>query len=103
MLTLANPQSQTEMEGQQSMQNLLTPAEKAASYLPLGSHPAGRAAWGAGVGAALTFGLKPTFMFNADGTPRPWILMNQNNTANPTMFPWWAGILAPAVLLGMFI
>lgn len=88
---------------QGSAQNLLTPAEKAASYLPLGTYPAGRALWGAAAGAAFTFGAKPDFMFNADGSPRPWILLNQNREDHPTLFPWWAGVLAPAVLLGMFI
>jgi hypothetical protein len=41
-------------------------------------------------------------MFKADGSERPWIVFESQNP-EATIFPWWAGIAVPAVLLGVFV
>ena len=81
---------------------IMTPIESVIGALPLGQYPAGRAIWGAGIGGAVVFGLKPELMFKADGSERPWIVFESQNP-EATIFPWWAGIAVPAVLLGVFV
>ena len=82
---------------------VLSPAERLFSKLPMGTEPSGRAIYGLAAGAAVTFGLKPSIMFNANGSPRPWIFLDNNAADNPTVFPWWAGVAAPAVFFSMFL
>lgn len=81
---------------------IMTPVEGALSVLPGAAYPAGRAAYGAALGAGLTFGLKPDFMFDKDGQPRKWIVFDPQDP-NATIFPWWAGIAVPSILLSVFI
>jgi hypothetical protein len=81
---------------------IMTPIEAVVGKLPLGNYPAGRALWGAGIGGAIVFGVKPSFMFNEDGTEKPWIVFDSSNP-DATIFPWWAGIVTPALLLGVFV
>ena len=80
---------------------IITPIETVVGALPLGRYPAGRAMWGAAGGAGLVFGLKPGFMFK-DDQPRPWIIFKPDDP-DATIFPWWAGVAVPAVLLGVFV
>jgi hypothetical protein len=41
-------------------------------------------------------------MYNADGTTRPWALIDKTGK-NPTLFPWWTPSLIFAILFGTFI
>lgn len=81
---------------------IITPIENVVGALPLGRYPAGRALWGAAAGGAIVFGLKPDFMFTSTGAERPWIFFEPKNP-EATIFPWWAGIAVPALLLGVFV
>jgi len=79
------------------------PLENLLGSLPLGNYPAGRVIYGAALGAAIVFGLKPSLMFDKPSDqPRPWIITDPEGK-NPTAFPWPAGLLIPAFVLGVLI
>lgn len=82
--------------------NVLAPVESIFASLPLGSTPLGRAVLLGGAGGAVAYAARPSFAFFADGTPRNWILTNRNDP-EATLFPYWAFVVLPAVIGGIFI
>lgn len=65
--------------------------------------PLKRGLVGGAAGALVVYGFKPAFMFNPDGSARPFALGHPDKSGNPTWFPYWLGIAAPAVILGVLI
>ena len=64
--------------------------------------PYQRFAFGFLASSGIIYAAKPSSMFNADGSPRPWDMPWGNSGAYPangTMVPWWA----PGVAVGAFI
>lgn len=59
--------------------------------------PLWRAGFGIALGSILVFALRPPFMFDARGSPRPFIFFDQQNP-NATLIPWYA----PPIFLGLF-
>ncbi len=58
--------------------------------------PVGRAALSFGLASALVWAVRPSLMFNADGTPKPY-------GAKGTSFPWYVLPAVAAVIGGVFI
>ncbi len=75
--------------------------ESTVARLPGGASPEVRALWGAGIGAALVYGLKPDFMFTKTGATKPWSVTHPG--AGSTPFPAWMGVVLPAFILGVLI
>lgn len=55
----------------------------------------------AGATAAALLVMKPQMMFEASGKPRDWKLMS--SSAGATLFPFWMGPAAAAVVGGVFL
>lgn len=81
---------------------IITPFEKVFTVLPGGTSPSIRALYGGVGGYAVVTLVKPGFMYDAAGNPRPWAL-TAPDAADATLFPWWMGVLFPALLFGVFI
>ena len=81
--------------------DVITPLENFIGKLPGGSSPLGRSAIGAVLGGVIVFGLKPKIMFK-DGKPLPWSWTDPGDPLS-TPFPWWMGVILPAVILGVFL
>lgn len=60
--------------------------------------PVGRAAVGAGVGAAIMWAIRPSFAFDASGNPLPW-----GKGATATQVPWFVLPVALAIFSGVFV
>lgn len=56
-----------------------------------------RFVFGALLGSGIVYLVKPTVCFRADGTPRPWALL-EPNAADKTALPWWM----PGAAFGFF-
>lgn len=83
---------------------IITPLENLIAKLPFGTEPLGRGLYGAGLGAALVFGFKPDFMFTKDGKEKQWIVFDPKGAkGTTTIFPWWAGVALPGIILGVFV
>lgn len=82
--------------------NLCAPIESLLADIPLCASPLGRTVVFASLGGAAAFYFKPSMSFNADGSTRPFILFDSSN-ANAAIFPWWAWIVVPGVVFGVFI
>jgi len=81
---------------------IISPLERILASNPLTASPIGRACAGMAVGGAIAFGLKPSVSFNADGSTRPWVLTD-SKAPNPTLLPYWAWVLVPGVIFGLFL
>lgn len=84
---------------------LLAPIEDAMDSLGLmeGEYaPVKRALVGAGIGAAVVFGLKPALFWTKDGHLRPWGLTHPDDP-DRTPFPWFLALAVPATILGVLI
>lgn len=81
---------------------LISPIERVLASNPITAVPAGRAAAGMVLGGAIAFGLKPSVSFNPDGSTRPWVLTD-SRAPNPTLLPYWAWVLVPGVVFGLFL
>lgn len=81
--------------------NVLAPVEHLLSNIPLCSTPLGRTVVFGALGGAAAFVLKPSMSFNPDGSVKPFILFSE--TPDGAIFPWWAWIIVPGVLFGVFI
>lgn len=57
--------------------------------------------FGAVATGALLYGIKPTALFDADGTPRSWSLTN--NDPASTYVPWWVYSLGAGIVLATFV
>lgn len=68
----------------------------------LGRTIAGRMIVFGAAGGAFAHLVRPSMSFDAQGNPRPWILLDANNP-DATMFPAAAYVVVPAVLFGMFV
>ena len=64
--------------------------------------PLMRAVIGGGIGAAISYGLRPQISFRADGSPRPWSITDPD-APDATLIPHWAPAAAGAVFLGILI
>lgn len=64
--------------------------------------PVKRALVGAGLGAAVVFGLKPSLFWTKDGHLAPWRVTNPKDP-DATPFPWYLAVALPAVVLGVLI
>ena len=53
-------------------------------------------------GGAFAHFVRPEMSFDANGNPRPWILLDGNNP-EATLFPAAAYVVVPALLFGMFV
>ena len=84
------------------IENPLAGIEQILVNIPLCSTPAGRAFVFGAAGGSVAYFVRPAFSFNADGTPRPWILTNSGD-ANATLFPYWAWVVLPGVLFSVFV
>lgn len=82
--------------------NVTAPVEDLVMMIPGTSTPIGRAIIFGGAGAAIAFGVKPAFSFNADGTPKPWIVTNSDDPS-ATLFPYWAYILVPGLIFSVLL
>lgn len=60
--------------------------------------PVGRAAVGGGLGALIMFAVRPSFAFNADGSPKPW-----GSGKGGTSIPWFTLPIALAIFSGIFV
>lgn len=58
--------------------------------------PVGRAALSFGIASAVVWAIRPSLMFNADGSPKPY-------GSKGTSFPWYIIPTAAAVVGGVFI
>lgn len=58
--------------------------------------PLGRAALSFGIASAVVWAVRPSLMFNADGSPKPY-------GSKGTSFPWYVIPTAAAVIGGVFI
>jgi hypothetical protein len=66
--------------------------------------PLKRTAVGGAIGYAYAFGMKPAFAFNKDGSPKEWSLTaSTKDSGKTTLFPWWAIVATPAIILGVLI
>jgi hypothetical protein len=81
---------------------IITPIERGFSALPGGTEPAIRSLYGGAIGAAIVFGLKPSFMFMPGGQPKRWFVFEPDDP-NSTWMPYWAGVLLPAFFFGVMI
>ena len=63
--------------------------------------PVKRAAIGAGAGYILSYGIKPTIAFTADGKERPFALGSTD--PNRTWLPAWAIVTIPALAFSVLI
>lgn len=80
----------------------LTSVERFMSRLPLGTSPIGRTLLFGSLGAGIAYAVRPSMSFHADGRPREWILLDRQNP-EATLFPWWAYIVVPGAIAGIFI
>ena len=85
---------------------VIQPIENAVGKLPMGIYPAGRFVYGAALGSAIVFGLRPKIMWTKSGKDtylaRPWIVTSPD-AADATMFPWGAGVLLPALVMSFLL
>lgn len=84
------------------LENPLAGIEQLLMKLPMGSTPTGRVLLFGGAGGAFAYFVRPSISFNPDGSPKPWIMFDANNS-NATLFPYWAWIVVPGVLFGVFV
>ena len=70
--------------------------------VPGGATPIGRAAIFGAAGGAFAYFVRPSASFKPDGTPKEWILTNQNDP-DATLFPYWAYVIVPGVIFGVLI
>jgi len=94
-------------------QFLLDPAEKMFDHLGMMQGdlaPVKRAALGAAIGYAISYGLKPKFAWMADPAdaskkiPRPFsATASKDQSQIATWFPSWAIVAAPAIIFGVLI
>lgn len=84
------------------MDSQLTPVESMLVNVPLCNTPLGRAAVFGSLGAGVAYFVRPSMSFKADGTPKEWILLAPSDP-EATLLPWWAYIVTPAVLFGVFV
>lgn len=82
--------------------NQLAPVESIMAKVPLGSSPLGRVVLGSLLGGSVAYAVRPSFAFFPNGTPRPWIVTNRADP-DATIFPYWAFVAIPALVLGVFI
>ena len=82
--------------------NITAPVENLVMMIPGTRTPVGRAAIFGGLGAITAFGIKPSFSFKPDGTPRPWIVTNSGDK-EATLFPYWAYILVPGFIFSVLL
>lgn len=80
----------------------MTAIERLMGALPMGTSPAGRGLLFAAAGGATAYYVRPEMSFTKDGRPREWILVDPGNP-EATLFPWWAYVVVPGVLAGIFI
>ena len=90
------------------MDPVIKPLEKMAKALPGGKSPIVRTLYGAALGAAIVYAIKPTFAWDPSlnggkGGWRPFAPTAPPGTANPTYFPYWAVIGLTGALFGVFI
>jgi len=74
--------------------------------LGLGDGPfAPVARFGAGfiMGTVIYGFFSPRLSYNADGTKRPWAILDNNPQSGGTYFPWWAPGVGLGTLFGAFI
>ena len=64
--------------------------------------PARRLMFGFGIGSALTYMAKPTSMYDQQGNPRPWSLLDPE-AENASPVQWWMPGAAAGVFLGLFV
>ena len=81
---------------------VVAPLEMAFATLPGGVYPLGRAMWGAAIGGAVAYGVRPSVSFDAHGQARPWIVTDPNNP-EAAIFPAAAFVILPAVVGGLFL
>ena len=86
----------------QEIDNPLAGIEQVLVNIPLCQTPAGRAAVFGSLGGGIAYFLRPSVSFNADGSPKPWIMFEANN-ANATLFPYWAWVVVPGVIFSVFV
>ncbi len=90
------------MSSADPIHNPLAGIEQLLLKVPGAATPVGRVAIFGGAGAAYAYNMRPSISFHADGSPRPWILMDSNN-AEATLFPYWAWFVVPGAIFGVFI
>ncbi len=84
---------------------VLSPIEGALDAVGLMRGPTAplmRAVVGAGIGAGISYGLRPEISFRADGSPRPWVVTD-SGAPDATLIPHWMPSFAGAVFLGILI
>jgi hypothetical protein len=62
-----------------------------------------RAIVGYAVGTALVWAIRPDVCFDANGDPKPWVLLGQQTGSDATSLPWWGLAAIPAVIFSVFI
>lgn len=82
--------------------NATTAMEDIMLKIPFCSTPIGRTLVFGGAGAAFAYTVRPAMSFYPDGRPREWILVDRSNP-EATLFPYWAYLVIPGALAGIFI
>ena len=80
----------------------MLPIENALASMGLGTPVMRFGALAAG-SAAIFYVVKPSIMFNADGSARPAIYFSKEKDEEATPLPWWAASLAIGAWGALFI
>lgn len=83
------------------METVIAPIENAFYSVGL-TTPVTRAMAGAAIGGMIEVSLKPSYSYNSEGKPRPWILTHKD-ASNATYLPPGSTAVLGAILCGLFI
>ncbi len=83
-------------------QAIVAPIEELLSKIPLMEYPSARAAAAGGLGYLIASTVKPSVSYDKNGNQRPWMLTDPD-AADATLFPWWAWIVVPGAIFGIFL
>jgi hypothetical protein len=68
-----------------------------------GSASLKRLLFGAVIGGILVTYVKPSFMFNPDGTAKTWVFFSEGEEDDSTVVPWWIVPTFTGIYSGVFI